>query len=112
MALDYPIDIIESAIENDCAGIVLEGFGIGAVTPDTQDVLEKAISKGIPIVLTSRSETGGVRALYASKGAGVQLRDLGVIFESEVSGIKARLKLIDMLNSPFRDELEKHWLEY
>lgn len=112
MALDYPIDIIESAIENNCAGIVLEGFGVGAVTPASQDVLEKAISKGIPVVLTTRSETGGVRAVYASKGAGVQLKDLGVIFESEISGVKARLKLIAMLNSPFKDELEKHWLEY
>lgn len=112
MALDYPIDIIEAAIENSCDGIVLEGFGIGAVTPDTQDVLEKAISKGIPVVLTTRSETGGVRALYASKGAGVQLKDLGVIFESEISGVKARLKLIALLNSRFKNELEEHWLEY
>lgn len=63
-------------------------------------------------MLTTRSETGGVRALYASKGAGVPLRDLGVIFESEISGVKARLKLISMLNSPFKDQLKEHWSNY
>lgn len=112
MTMDYPTDIIEFAIENNCDGLVIEGFGVGEVFPEVQDLLEQAILKGIPVVLTTRSNYGGVHPVYDTKGAGASLKEIGVIFESDISGVKARLKLIALLNSPFKDEIEKYWDEY
>lgn len=112
MGIDFPTDLLEFVLESGAKGLVLEGFGVGAITPDSQDLVQQIIQKGIPVVLTTRCLTGGVRPVYDTKGAGKQLEDIGVIFESEISGTKARLKLIAMLASDSKDDIKANWNKY
>lgn len=113
MTLDFPVHIVEKIIDDDCDGLVIEGFGVGEIVPDLQDLLEKVIDKGVPVILVSRSLTGGIRKVYGTKGTPVQLEQIGVILdEGSLSGPKARLKLIAMLNSPYKNQIAKYWNRY
>ncbi|MCF6459631.1 asparaginase [Clostridium sp. Cult3] len=105
-------DIIDFYIENDYRGIVIEALGRGNIPPDMVHGVEKAIDKGIPVVMVSRCPTGRVLDTYGYEGGGKHLRDLGVIFGKNLPGQKARIKLmlilsltkdIDIIKSIFED---------
>ncbi|WP_308553739.1 asparaginase [uncultured Peptoniphilus sp.] len=110
MTLDFPIEMLETLLNTDVKGLVVEGFGVGAVVPGVQDVLEKYVNKNIPVILVSKCHTGGVWKVYGSKGAAVQLEKVGCILdEGYLQGPKARLKLIAMLNSEYKDSIRENW---
>jgi len=56
-----------------------------------------AISKNIPVVLVSRCPKGRVLDTYGYPGGGKELRNLGVILGDNLSGQKARIKLMLIL---------------
>ena len=110
MNLDFDENIFDKIIDKDCEGIIIEGFGVGAVTPAVQDKLEKALNLGIPVVLVTKCIQGGVRCVYGTKGAAVKLKELGAILDyGYLSSNKARLKLIAMLNSTEKDDIKSKW---
>ncbi|MDR1776268.1 MAG: asparaginase [Desulfovibrio sp.] len=76
------------------AGIVVEGFGRGNVPPRAFDGMKLAIENGIPVVLTTRCPGGRVLDIYAYEGGVSQQLKAGVILGGEISGPKARIKLI------------------
>ncbi len=97
-------------------GLVVEGFGRGNVTPAAAIGIKNAIDAGIAVVLTSRCPSGRVLEVYAYEGGAKQLLDYGAIFADELSGQKARIKLMlalgktrkmKELKSYFEDALEK-----
>ena len=86
--------MIDACVRADAKGIVVEGLGRGNVPPDCVASIRRAISLGIPVVLTSRCLRGRVFESYGYEGGGKQLRNLGVIFADYMSGHKARIKLM------------------
>lgn len=112
MTTDFPVELLKSILSLKPLGLVIEGFGVGAVNPESQDIIKMIIDAQIPVVLTTRSYFGGVRTVYDTKGAGKQLEDIGVIFEEELTGVKARLKLICMLNSDYKDKIKENWTRF
>ncbi|MCD6462961.1 MAG: asparaginase [Thermotogae bacterium] len=94
-------------------GLVVEGFGRGNVPPKLADVLEELVVEwSMPVVLVSRCFKGRVLNVYAYKGGGADLRSRGVIFGQEVSGQKARIKLMVLMGltndmDRIRKEFEK-----
>jgi L-asparaginase len=86
--------LLDACINAGARGIVVEGLGRGNVPPDCVPSIKKAISLGIPVVLTSRCLRGRVFESYGYAGGGKQLRNLGVIFADYMSGHKARIKLM------------------
>ena len=86
--------LIDACVEAGARGIVIEGLGRGNVPPDCMPAIRKALSLGIPVVLTSRCLRGRVFESYGYEGGGKQLRNLGVIFADYMSGHKARIKLM------------------
>lgn len=110
MTLDFPIEMLEALLNTDVKGLVIEGFGVGAVVPEVQDVLGKFTKKNIPVVLVSKCLTGGIWKFYGSKGAAVQLEKAGCILDEDyLQGPKARLKLITMLNSEYKENIKENW---
>jgi L-asparaginase len=89
--------LIKSLIDLGMKGIVLEGMGRGNIPPDMVEGVKYAISKNIPVVLVSRCPKGRVLDTYGYPGGGKELRNLGVILGDNLSGQKARIKLMLIL---------------
>ncbi len=86
--------LIDTCLEKGAAGIVIEAFGVGNVTPLVYHALVKAVESNVPVVLTSRCPIGRVEHVYAYEGAGKALHEAGVIFADYVNGPKARIRLM------------------
>ncbi|MFZ5515375.1 MAG: asparaginase [Candidatus Zhuqueibacterota bacterium] len=85
---------IRYAIENHVKGLVIEGLGRGNLpTPAAEQAL-RAIHLNIPVVLTSRCFKGRVLGVYGGTGGGKKLHDAGIIYGGDLSGQKARIKLM------------------
>ena len=57
--------------------------------------------------MVSRAFNGVTEDVYDYSGGGKQLRQKGVIFAQGLSGVKARVKLLVLLNSEDEVNLEK-----
>lgn len=90
---------IKAARESGIRGIVLEGVGRGQVAPEMMDEIEKAISEGVKIVVTTSAEEGAVYTTYDYKGSAYDLYNKGVILGSDNDSKKARIKLAVALAS-------------
>jgi len=80
--------------DNGAEGIVVEAMGVGNVPPKTFEGIKYALSKNIPIVLTSRCPAGETLDIYGYPGAGKWLKEAGVLFTDYLNGQKARIKLM------------------
>lgn len=85
--------MLKSAIESGVDGIVVESLGSGNVNAAVFDVLKLALSKNIPVVVTSRVFYGNVFPEYGVKGGGKTLKDAGAVVCGGLRGPKARLLL-------------------
>jgi L-asparaginase len=56
--------------------------------------IEAWLKAGRPVVLVSRCPEGRALDTYAYKGGGKQLHNMGVIFGEDLTGQKARIKLM------------------
>lgn len=91
--------LVRHVIQRGDIGLVIEGFGAGNVPPGIVPALEKAIGRGIPVVLTTRCPEGGVWPMYAYSGGGADLAKRGVILGGRLSGPKARILLMVALGA-------------
>jgi len=97
-------DLVRVCLERGAAGIVIEAFGVGNVTPPIYYALTEAIAKNIPVVLVSRCPVGRIEHVYAYEGAGKHLYDAGVIFADYLNGQKARIKLMVAIGAGYSNE--------
>ncbi|MBN2789209.1 MAG: asparaginase [Candidatus Delongbacteria bacterium] len=88
---------IDCSIDSGVKGIVIEAFGRGNVNPEIKAGILDAISKGIPVIITSRVPNGRVLGIYAYEGGARQLEEAGAIMAGDLKGEKARLKLMVLL---------------
>ncbi|SHJ56064.1 asparaginase [Clostridium cavendishii DSM 21758] len=95
-------DIVNFYTNNNYSGLVIEAMGRGNVPPNIVPAIEKALHKGLIIVVTSRCFEGRVFESYGYIGGGKNLRDLGVIFGESMPGQKARIKLLISLSAKFK----------
>lgn len=101
-------DIIDFYIDQKYDGIVIEALGRGNLPPSILPGVKRLIELKIPIVLVSRTPTGRVSYTYGYKGGGEDLRNMGVIFARNLSGQKARIKLLITLEKTRDiDEIKK-----
>lgn len=92
--MDMDSRLLDFCIDNGAKGIVIEAMGRGNLPPNLIPSLKNAIAKNIYIVIVSRCHSGRVMSSYGYIGGGKNLHDLGVIFGGELSGEKARIKLM------------------
>jgi len=90
-------DLIYYYLKEGYKGIVIEAMGRGNVPPRMVAGIAKAIEQKIPVVIVSRCPRGRVLDSYGYEGGGKGLRALGVILGDNLSGPKARLKLMVIL---------------
>ncbi len=100
-----------AALKAGAAGIVIEAMGQGNVPPGVVNGISRAREMNIPVVITTRCQSGPVRPYYAYEGAGRELEKLGCIFAPYLSGPKARIKLMVAMASGMRGEkLRELWV--
>ncbi|MEG2139384.1 MAG: asparaginase [Bilophila sp.] len=98
--------VVDFLTERGVAGLVLEAFGRGNVPPAVLPGIQRAVAKGIPVVITTRTVAGRVLDVYGYEGGAKTILQAGAILGGETSGPKARLKLMLALGlTSSRDEL-------
>lgn len=85
--------LLEAIFDAAPDGIVIEAFGQGNLPAHIMPVL-KRILETTPVVLVSRCIDSIVKPVYGYPGGGRELEKLGVIFTDQLTGPKARLKLL------------------
>jgi L-asparaginase len=88
---------VDASVNANAKGIILEGVGRGQVSPLMLDSIQKALDKGISIVVTTSSEEGKVYPAYEYKGSAYDLMSRGVILGNDYDSKKARIKLAVIL---------------
>jgi L-asparaginase len=101
--------MLRYCIEDDIAGVVLEALGSGRVPPWWLPSISEAISRRIIVAVTSRCPTGSLGDEYGYVGAYHDLRRLGVLMVHNLSGIKARIKLMVALGAARSNEELRKW---
>lgn len=94
MATGVDDALIRASVARGARGLVIEATGCGNVPPSILPGLRAALAARIPVVLVSRCAEGGVAPAYGYEGGGRMLQDIGVILGGDLSGPKARIKLM------------------
>lgn len=89
--------LIEFAVNNHVKGLVIAGLGRGNIPEAAAEKVCFALRQQIPVVLTSRCLKGRVLGVYGGTGGGKKLHEAGIIFGGDLSGPKARIKLMTVL---------------
>ena len=87
-------DLIRYAVDKGAKGLVIDALGAGNVNAQTCDAILYAISKQIPVVISTRVYYGSVEPVYGDKGGGGMLAEKGAILAGDLMGTKARLLLM------------------
>ena len=82
------------SLQSGNQGLVLEAMGQGNVPPMMLDGIRAWLNADRPVVLVSRCPEGRALDTYAYEGGGKQLHNMGVIFGEDLTGQKARIKLM------------------
>ncbi|HMQ29278.1 MAG TPA: hypothetical protein PKD53_01060 [Chloroflexaceae bacterium] len=93
------VRLLRHSVEDGVAGVVIEAFGGGRVPPWWLPHLAEAMERRTAVLIASRSGAGGLGDEYGSVGAFHDLRRLGVLFAHNLSGPKARVKLMAALGA-------------
>lgn len=91
--------LIELVLQGNTKGIVLEAAGRGQISPYMVEAIEKAIAKGVVVLLTTSAEEGLVYPSYGYLGSAHDLMQKGVLLGGDYDSKKARIKLAVLLST-------------
>jgi L-asparaginase len=86
--------LLNWSLEQDYRGLVIEAMGQGNVPPQMLEGVRAWLDAERPVILVSRCPEGRALDTYAYEGGGKQLHNMGVIFGEDLTGQKARIKLM------------------
>ncbi|MCG8346846.1 MAG: asparaginase [Chloroflexales bacterium] len=101
--------LLQHSIDDGVAGIVIEGLGGGRVPPWWLPTIAAAIERRVAVVLASRCSAGSLGDEYGYVGAFHDLRRLGVLMAHNLTGSKARIKLMVALGAARHDGELRGW---
>ena len=96
-------ELVRAALLAGAKGIVVQALGWGNMNQPMFQAVKEAISKGVPVVITSRVPNGRVLPHYGWEGGGKTLKDAGAIMGDDLSPVKARILLMLALQSTSDD---------
>ncbi|WP_150539709.1 asparaginase [Actinobacillus vicugnae] len=101
--------LLEQLAHHGCDGVVIEALGAGNLPPSCLAGLDALLRANIPVVLVSRAFNGVTQDVYDYLGGGKQLKQQNVIFTTGLSGQKARIKLLVLLNQQLTKPLAEYF---
>ncbi|MDP5181610.1 asparaginase [Blastococcus sp. BMG 814] len=84
--------LLRAAVAAGAAGVVLQAFGAGNVTPAVAAAVAELVAGGTPVLVCSRVPSGPVAPLYTGGGGADLARD-GAVLAGDLSPWQARLLL-------------------
>lgn len=99
VALDADVFVLNALIEKPVAALVIEAFGSSRIPPAWAQAVERATGRGITVAIVSRTGSGDSYDTYPYEGAYNDLKARGAIFLDDITGPKARLKLMAQLGA-------------
>lgn len=100
---------LRAAIDSNAAGIVLAALGGGRVPPWWLPTIQEALTRRIPVVVTTRCLTGICHDDYGYVGEYHDLKRIGVMFAQGMSPAKARIKLMVALGAAQNPQEVHDW---
>jgi L-asparaginase len=101
--------MLRHSIEDGVAGIVIEAFGSGRVPPWWLPAISEALAQRTAVVIATRCGAGSLHDEYGYVGAFHDLQRLGLLFAHNLSGAKARIKLMVALGAARKPGELKAW---
>jgi L-asparaginase len=101
--------LLRHSVADGVAGVVIEAFGGGRVPPWWLPAITEALSRRVAVVIASRCGAGSLHDEYGYVGAYHDLRRLGVLFAHNLSGVKARIKLMVALGAARKPDELRSW---
>lgn len=96
--------LLRSAVDNGARGIVVQALGWGNMNIPMFNAVKYALSKNVPIVISTRVPNGRVLPNYGFEGGGKTLAEAGAVMADDLSAAKARILLMLLLQSGFRSQ--------
>ncbi len=90
---------IRNAADRGVKGIVVQALGMGNMNVPMYEAVKYAVSKNIPVVISTRVPQGRVMANYGFVGGGKTLAEAGAVMADDLSPQKARILLMLALQS-------------
>ena len=90
---------LRNAVDRGVKGIVVQGAGMGNMNESLYEAVKYAISKGVPVVVSTRVPNGRVMANYGYAGGGKTTYDAGAVMADDLKAPKARILLMLLLQN-------------
>ncbi|MFT5644004.1 MAG: L-asparaginase [Janthinobacterium sp.] len=90
---------LRSAVDRGAKGIVVQALGMGNVNIPMYEAAKYALSKNVPVVISTRVHSGRVLPNYGFAGGGKTLYDAGAVMADDLKPAKARILLMLLLQS-------------
>lgn len=100
---------LRHSMADGVAGIVIEALGSGRVPPWWLPAISDALTQRIAVVVCSRCTAGGLGDDHGYVGGYHDLRRLKVLLAHNLSGVKARIKLMLALGAARHDGDLRQW---
>src|SRR5437764_6543125 len=86
--------LVRAAVAAGSRGLVIQALGWGNINVPMFEAVKEVISKGIPVVISTRVWNGRGLPNYGFQGGGKTLQEAGAIFADNLSPQKARILLM------------------
>jgi L-asparaginase len=91
-------------VDQGAKGIVVQALGMGNVNVPMFDAIKYAISKNVPVVISTRVLNGRVLPNYGFEGGGKTLAEAGAVLADDLRPHKARILLMLALQNGIADQ--------
>jgi L-asparaginase len=86
--------LMRYAVDQGAKGIVVQALGMGNMNVSMFEAVKYALSKGVPVVISTRVHNGRTYPLYGFPGGGKTTFEAGAVMAGDLSPQKARLLLM------------------
>ncbi|MGV3654662.1 MAG: asparaginase [Noviherbaspirillum sp.] len=90
---------LRSAVDRGVSGIVVQALGMGNMNAPMYEAVKYALSKNVPVVVSTRVHNGRVLPNYGFVGGGKTTADAGAVMADDLKPAKARILLMLLLQS-------------
>ncbi len=90
---------LRSAVDRGVKGIVVQALGMGNMNTAMFEAVKYALSKNVPVVVSTRVHNGRVLPSYGFVGGGKTTSDAGAVMADDLKPAKARILLMLMLQA-------------
>lgn len=97
-------EALRNAVDRGAKGIVVQALGMGNMNAPMFEAVKYALSKAVPVVISTRVENGRVLPNYGFIGGGKTTADAGAVMADDLKPAKARILLMLLLQSGVKDK--------